>query len=374
MRILHIAALVSQDGAYGGPLRVAMNQTAELIRRGHTVHLAAGWAHQSPTPTHVGETPARLHRAFTAAPGGGFSGLISPGLLRWLRRNANAYDLVHVHAGRDLVSLTSILLLQRLGVPYVVQTHGMVGVDGRLRTRIWDAAAGRRALRGARRMFYLTSREARDLEAVLGSNERLERLVNGVPPQAQTRTELAAIPDVLFCARLQARKRPLVFVQMAKELVGRGHSSATFSIVGPDEGELGAVQDVLADGPAMPIRYEGSLDYAETGQRMLQASVYVLPSMDEPFPMSLLEALSYGVPSVCTTSCGLADELQHREAAMVTDGSPESLANAVETLLTDSATWQRISKNALQAVSDVYGIEAVVDQLESAYAEAVTEQ
>ena len=144
MKILHVAALVSRDGAYGGPLRVAMNHVDELAKRGHEVHLAAGWAHADEPPASVGDVPCRLFRARQVVPGAGFSGLFSDGLLRWLRANAAAYDVVHVHAGRDLMSLAAMTLLQRQGVPYVAQTHGMVGRDTRLRSRVWDAVAGRR--------------------------------------------------------------------------------------------------------------------------------------------------------------------------------------------------------------------------------------
>jgi hypothetical protein len=41
MRVLQVVALISPDGSYGGPARVALNQSAELVKRGHEVTLAA---------------------------------------------------------------------------------------------------------------------------------------------------------------------------------------------------------------------------------------------------------------------------------------------------------------------------------------------
>src|SRR5437867_204758 len=41
MRILQVVTLLSPDGAYGGVARVALNQSAELIGRGHDVTVAA---------------------------------------------------------------------------------------------------------------------------------------------------------------------------------------------------------------------------------------------------------------------------------------------------------------------------------------------
>jgi hypothetical protein len=43
MRILHVVTLVSADGAYGGPVAVAVAQTQALAELGHDVTLLAGW-------------------------------------------------------------------------------------------------------------------------------------------------------------------------------------------------------------------------------------------------------------------------------------------------------------------------------------------
>jgi glycosyltransferase involved in cell wall biosynthesis len=165
----------------------------------------------------------------------------------------------------------------------------------------------------------------------------------------------------------------VAFVEAAKRVSESG-VKAQFSIVGPDEGELPAVLNAVAQGPAGLVTYEGSLDYSQTATRMLEASVYVLPSENEPFPMSLLEALSLGIPSVCTSSCGLAEELGRRNAALVTDGSVEELAAAIETLVTDAEAWRAVSNNALEAVREVYGMASVADRLEQAYNGAIAAQ
>jgi hypothetical protein len=41
MRILQAVTLISQDGAYGGPARVALNQSAELVALGDNTTVVA---------------------------------------------------------------------------------------------------------------------------------------------------------------------------------------------------------------------------------------------------------------------------------------------------------------------------------------------
>lgn len=365
MRVLHVVTLVSDDGAFGGPLTVAMNQCQALAARGHEVTIAAGWQGSEDPPRELRGTPARLFGVRRALPTG-FSGLTSPALWSWLKRSAGAFDVVHVHHGRDLITLGSLHVLRDR--PYVSQTHGMVGVDGRLVARALDAVATRRLLRSARRLLVLTDAEERDLPSVARTGLPLTRIGNGVPlPDFLPVTRAAGRPQVLFCARLQPRKRPEAFVRMAGRLVEQG-VAADFRLVGPDEGSLLDVQRLLEELDLAPhVRYEGALPYDAVLARMRQADVYVLPSVDEPFPMSLLEAMSLGLPCVISDSCGIAEVLRARRAAVITDGSPEELAAAVGRLVLDVDERRALGERARTAVRELYSLDAMADVLEEVY-------
>jgi glycosyltransferase involved in cell wall biosynthesis len=104
---------------------------------------------------------------------------------------------------------------------------------------------------------------------------------------------------------------------------------------------------------------------------LARASVYVLPAVDEPFGMTVLEAASVGTPAVVTDSCGVGPDLAERGAVTVTEPAASRLAAAVRQILEDPATRQAMSEAGPRAVQDAYGIGAVVDQLETAYTRAV---
>jgi glycosyltransferase involved in cell wall biosynthesis len=301
----------------------------------------------------------------------GFSGMVSPGLGLWLLMNIANYDVVHIHAGRDLISTTSLALAWVRRRRYVTQTHGMIQPDERLRTQIMDGTAVRRLLRGARARFVLTQHEEDGLLEVLGRQMTCERLPNGVPQQAVSTDLVKDGREVLYCARLHQRKRPVAFVEMAAELVRRG-LRATFPIVGPDEGELAAVRESISrQGLEDVVRYEGALDYDAVLARMRQADVYVLPSVHEPFPMSLLEGLALGLPSVCTDTCDISKPLRDYGAAIVTDGSVRAMADAVDAIFQSRDLRSELSKNARKVVAELFSMEVVGNQLERAYRSVV---
>jgi glycosyltransferase involved in cell wall biosynthesis len=366
MKILHLVTLASSDGAGGGPLRVALNQALELSRRGHDVQLAAGWLGEGSPPTSIEGIPAHFFPIHRFVPRTGLSGIVSFRLTLWLIREVSAWDIVHIHAGRDLISTGSLVVARARRCRYVTQTHGMIQPDRRLRARIMDAVAVRRLLLRARVRFVLTQREMDGLAEVLGTRVPFERIFNGVPAEnglIRKRSD----NEVLYCARLHVRKRPVAFVEMAGELRRRG-IEANFSLVGPDEGELPAVQKAIEAGNLQDVvRYEGSLSYEAVRARMSQSGIYVLPSVHEPFPMSLLEALSLGLPSVCTDSCDISEILRDGRAALVTDGSVPAMADAVEAILKDEGLKSELTANARKVTRTIFSMEAVGDKLEQCY-------
>ncbi|MEU2713511.1 glycosyltransferase [Streptomyces sp. NPDC007205] len=368
MRVVQVVTLVSDDGTFGGPPSVALAQLQELAGRGHDVRLVSLWRGAAPAPPRIGTVPFVSRRARTLVPGQGCLGLMHP-LLPWdLWRAMGRADAVHLHVGRDLVSLAALAVARLRRVDFVVQTHGMVEPRTGVVARVFDSVYVP-LLRRARRCLILTERERRSLSTVLGTGHPpLVTLANGMRVSPHARHEQPRdTHEVIFLARLHPRKRPEAFVEMAA-LVHKEIPEARFTLYGADEGSLGQVHQLIADrGLTDVVRYGGPLEHSAALEAYRGAAVYVLPSVHEPFPMTVLEALAEGTPVVCTSSCGIAEELAHRQAAMVTDGTPEALAEAVSTLLTDEALRHRLTHAGHRAIEETFSIHAVTDRLEGLY-------
>ncbi|MFI1044511.1 glycosyltransferase [Streptomyces griseoruber] len=372
MRLLHVVTLVSDDGAFGGPTSVAAAQLEECAARGHDVRLVSLWRGKgaAPAPRRVGTVPFVSRPARRLVPGRGCLGLMHPLLLWDLWRETGRADAVHLHAGRDLVSLAALAVARLRGRDYVTQTHGMVEPRTAPVARVFDRLFVP-LLRGARACLVLTERERRELCAVLGPDgPPLVDLPNGLRVSTVTDADRTRTGhDVVFLARLHPRKRPEAFVEMAA-LVHKESDEARFTLYGADEGSLPAVRRLIEDrGIGHVVSYGGALDHAAALAAYRRAAVYVLPSVQEPFPMTVLEALAEGTPVVCTDSNGIAAELARRQAALVTDGSPEALADAVGRLLADPELRHRLAEAGRRAIDEVFSIRAVVDRLEKLYRE-----
>lgn len=370
MRILQVVTLISPDGAYGGPARVALNQCAALRAAGVDPLLTGATRGYSTAPSEVDGVRVRLFPSRTLLPRTGFAGLGAPELYRWFSRHRNGFDLVHIHLGRDLVALPVAVAARRYRIPYVLQTHGMVTRSKHPLARPLDAAWTRRVLRDAGTVFYLTSNERDELISVGGTRLRLTHLGNGVP-QYHRATSDTAVPEVLFAARLQQRKCPTAFVHMARTLLEAG-VEARFTLVGPDEGEGAAVLEAIGSDPR--IRWEGALDSAQVPHRMAAACVFVLPSVREQYPMAVLEAMAVGIPVVVSDDCGLAATVVRARCGIATSPTPSSMAGAVRSLLADPTVAAEMGARGRSVAHRDFGMNAVVRQLSDTYTDVIADR
>jgi glycosyltransferase involved in cell wall biosynthesis len=368
VRIAHVLTYVSADGAYGGPLAVMVAQCRELAARGHHVEVFAGW--DGVATLEIPGVTVHLFRVFRAVPMG-FSGLVSPALFRELTGRARQFDVLHVHLSRDLIAAPTVLatLLRGRSPRVYLQTHGMVKPDARPKARVFDLAI-RPILRRSTSVLALTTADADRVAAVAKGGVSIVELPNGVPAQEHGRTgteDGAGVPEVLFLARLQPRKRVQLFAEAAALLLAEG-LKARFAVVGPDEGDLAELRRFVdSRGLADSIVYEGAIPPGTAPDRLRSADVYVLPSLNEPFPMTVLEAMSVGVPTVISATCLIADRLREHEAVVLFDGGAAELAEAIRGLLVDPVARRALGERARTVAERYFTAGAVVDLLEHYY-------
>jgi glycosyltransferase involved in cell wall biosynthesis len=82
--------------------------------------------------------------------------------------------------------------------------------------------------------------------------------------------------------------------------------------------------------------------------------------------------MALGLPVVTTSLNGLAEAVIHEQTGLVVPGcDPESLADALERLLGDSALRERLARNARGHVEEQFALDRSVAQLRSLFPEAV---
>jgi len=386
VRILHVVTVVDDQVGGGGPLSIALGQCAELRRRGHDAQVLGGWRGAGEPPTRLDGVPAHLFKV------GGRSGSpaarrFSTRLSSWVRRHAPTFDLVHVHLSREAVPLLTASLVDRAGVPFVIQTHGRLCPPDGGWARLADHALTVPALRTASHRLAVDPIE-RDIVARLsGSSQGISLLPDGVrlteasdtsavagvaAPEAAASEGRSRPLDIVSVGRLHPDKEVLTFAKAAIAALELG-LDATFTVIGPDAGDLAALRELIATETHLDGRvwYEGVLPHPELLRRVARADLFVLPAADGTRSVALLEALAAGVACICTTGTRHALTLRARQGAMVTRPNEFALAQAIVRLADDDDQRAALAARGREVAAQVFDIAAVVDQLESRYGQAL---
>jgi glycosyltransferase involved in cell wall biosynthesis len=94
----------------------------------------------------------------------------------------------------------------------------------------------------------------------------------------------------------------------------------------------------------------------------LQASdIFVFPTENEAFGISLIEAMACGLPVISTFVGGIKDILQNRQNGIVINPSDsQQLSDALDLLLTETSLSANLGKAARQTIRAKYSSKIVV--------------
>jgi N-acetyl-alpha-D-glucosaminyl L-malate synthase BshA len=102
------------------------------------------------------------------------------------------------------------------------------------------------------------------------------------------------------------------------------------------------------------------------------ADIFLLPSQQESFGLSALEAMSCSVPVVATNIGGIPEVVRHDETGFIAElGDVERMGRYCLDLLTNPKKLAIFRENARRRVVDTYDISLIVPHYESVYAESM---
>lgn len=215
-----------------------------------------------------------------------------------------------------------------------------------------------RALRGADARVAQTQAQSR----LFLENFHVHTSVIPNPAELpSTATDAAANEIVLWLSTYKPHKRPEWFVELARRL-----PHVKFVMVGaiPDFGRATNEWELarLASRDCANLEVHSFVEHQRIKDFLSRAALFVHTSPAEGFPMTLLEAWSYGVPTVsCVDPADAVTTHQLGEVA----STLEDLTSAVRTLMGDPVARGALGVRARRYVQHFHGPESTYEPLAS---------
>ncbi|QYO66177.1 glycosyltransferase [Leptolyngbya sp. 7M] len=102
------------------------------------------------------------------------------------------------------------------------------------------------------------------------------------------------------------------------------------------------------------------------------ADIFVLPSFVEGLPISLLEAMAFGIAPISTRVYGIPEAVEHEKTGLLIEaGDAEALANSMIRLSDEPQLRQRIGENARKIALSKFDERNVARDVVRAYLNAI---
>jgi len=337
LKLLRIISSVKPEN--GGPINAAREIDKILVESGHTVEVLTLDAHFDI------DYPAKVHFMGPSLFGYGLNFKIG----NWLELNARHYDFFIINGLWQYHGFAARRVLHKLGLPYIVYTHGMLDPWFKheypikhLKKWLYWPWGEYRVLRDAHTVVFTSEEEkirARESFWMYRANEAVTAYGTSSPPGKgaalaqgflESHPALTGKRVVLFLSRIHEKKGCDHLLEALAQVAGQDER-LHLVMAGPDQG--GWMQTLQAQARQLGIEHRvtwpGMLQGAAKWGAFYAAEVFCLPSHQENFGVVVAEALACGTPVLISNKVNIWREIEADAVGFVGD---DTAAGTLHTL------------------------------------------
>ena len=351
MKILHITAAYKPAITYGGPTMSVAMLCEELVKAGVTINVfttTANGAIELPVAT---KSPVNVDGVTVNY----FSRVtkdhthFSPALLKALWSRAKDFDVIHIHAWWNLVSILSCFIALSKKVPVIISPRGMLspysftnknmGIKNLIHRTL-----GLSMLKKSR--IHATSvHEATAVSEIVDALTitTIPNFVKLPPREIYPQKTVSGEIKLLFFSRIEEKKGLDILLNALKSVKVPYH----LTIAGDGNADYIYTLKSLAISNGIDSHITWAGFYDEGKFDMVRSHhLLVLPSHDENFGNVVIESLSVGTAVLVSEHVGLANYVVENHLGWVCQTTVASVSNAITDIITNQT-------DALQTISTV---------------------
>lgn len=181
---------------------------------------------------------------------------------------------------------------------------------------------------------------------------------NGIPElEYRKPSDQPPLPQLLFLSNLVESKGVFVLLDACRQLKEKGHRFVCH-LVGGESKEINRerFQQEVSDRQLEDCVFYVGPKYGKDKERYFQkATLFVQPTFEDCFPLTILEAMQYGLPVVSTDEGAIPDMVINGETGFICPRkNVEALVNSIEKLLINKELCKQMGEKGRLMYKEKY--------------------
>lgn len=261
-----------------------------------------------------------------------------------------SFDIIHAHDW--MTCLAGMNLKEKYNKPFVLHIHSLnydrIGPD----KVDWIYNIEKKALGQADIIIPVSQYTGKIInEFYKISKKKIFPVHNGIAAVKAYRSA-KNFPEklILFMGRITMQKGPEFFLEAALKILEENHN-VRFVVAGKGD----RLQEIIESGAyrevGNKIHFTGFLNKLEAQYILSIADIFCMPSVSEPFGLTALEAVQFGIPVVISKRSGAAEVL--KGALTVDFWDTDKIAHCITQLLSDQRLYDNCVKQGYKDIKNL---------------------
>lgn len=243
--------------------------------------------------------------------------------------------IIHAH-GAILNGTLAYLIGKRLKIPFVVTEH--TGPYSRILNSWLKRKISKFVFNKAAKVLVVSEHQKQQILKLGIAAEKVEVSYNPINTSIFNLKEKSENTNIAFVSRLDEFKGGLRTLKAFHQLNDK-HPDYTLTIIGEGE-ELQAIQQYISkNNLSQKVILKGTLTKLQIAEVFNNSSFMVFPSRYETFGLVVAEALSCGLPVVCTNQTAPKEFINAKNGILVDPDNIDKITKAMEELIKNKANY-----------------------------------
>ncbi|WP_207492042.1 XrtY-associated glycosyltransferase XYAG1 [Aridibaculum aurantiacum] len=299
----------------------------------------------------------------------------TPALYKHLYNELKNYQLVHIHAWWNFVSVGAAFVCKLKRRTFILSPRGTLSNYSffnrtSLPKRLFHQLVGKWLLKRA--IFQVSSKKEEQDILRLFPKAKTHVIPNFIElPKPGETIRLINTSDefkLIFFSRIE-QKKGLEFLLAALE-----HLDFKYTLDIYGEGEPGYVEEVkkvVPEAAKDKVYFKGPFYGSQKFQLLANYDLMVLPSYEENFANVVIETLSVGTPVLLTANIGLSDYVVAKNFGWLCDQDPVDIRTKIQLIYRDVESRRRIGEEAPKAIERDFSKGALLSKYLRFYEERI---